>query len=251
MRLAGKVALITGAASGQGREAAVLFAKEGAQVVVTDVNEAGIRGTLDLVKEAGGEAVGRLMDVSESSQVQDGVAFAVRTFGRLTTLYNNAGVYLRGKDGPVTKVTDEIWETTLNVNLRSMYLCCKYAIPEMINAGGGAIVNTASAAGLIGTNFHAYSASKGGMIALSRSIATTYAPQNIRSNVICPGFIETPMTAEISGSPRLLQAYLESTPLHRAGQPVDIAYMALYLASDEAAFVTAGVFVVDGGVTAR
>jgi NAD(P)-dependent dehydrogenase (short-subunit alcohol dehydrogenase family) len=121
----------------------------------------------------------------------------------------------------------------------------------MIKVGGGAIVNTASVAGLAGTNFHAYSASKGGMIALSRSIATTYAPQNIRSNVICPGFIETPMTAEISGSQRLLQAYLESTPLHKAGKPLDIAYMALYLASDEAAFVTGGVFVVDGGVMAR
>jgi NAD(P)-dependent dehydrogenase (short-subunit alcohol dehydrogenase family) len=121
----------------------------------------------------------------------------------------------------------------------------------MIKAGGGSIVNTASAAGLIGTNFHSYSASKGGMIALSRSLATTYAPQNVRSNVICPGFIETPMTAEISGRQRLLDAYIQSTPLHKAGKPIDIAYMALYLASDEAAFVTGGVFVIDVGVTAR
>ncbi len=251
MRLAGKVALITGAGSGQGQEAAVLFAKEGAKVVVTDVNEEGIKGTVEMVKAARGEAAGRRMDVTDAAQVQDGVAFAVRTFGILNVLYNNAGVYLRGKDGPVTRVDDDIWDTTLTVNLKSMYLCCKYAIPEMVKAGGGAIVSTASAAGLIGSNFHAYSASKGGMIALSRSIATTYAAQNIRSNVICPGFIDTPMVAEISSSPRLLQAYLDSTPLHRAGKPIDIAYMALYLASDEAAFVTGGVFVVDGGVTAR
>jgi NAD(P)-dependent dehydrogenase (short-subunit alcohol dehydrogenase family) len=251
MRLAEKVALITGAGSGQGREAAVLFAQEGAKVVVTDVNEDGIKGTVEMVKASGGEAVGRRMDVADAVQVQDGIAFTVRTFGTLNVLYNNAGVYLRGKDGPVTRVTDDIWDLTLNVNLKSMYLCCKHAIPEMIKAGGGSIINTASAAGLIGNNYHAYSASKGGMIALSRSIATTYAPQNIRSNVICPGFIETPMTAEISGSPRLLQAYLESTPLHKAGQPIDIAYMALYLASDESAFVTGGVFTVDGGVTAR
>jgi NAD(P)-dependent dehydrogenase (short-subunit alcohol dehydrogenase family) len=251
MRLAGKVALITGAGSGQGREAAALFAREGAQVVVTDVNEEGIKGTVEMVKAAGGEAVGRRMDVADAAQVQDGVAFAVRTFGALNVLYNNAGVYLRGKDGPVTRVEDDIWDTTLTVNLKSMYLCCKYVIPEMITAGGGSIVNTASAAGLIGSNYHAYSASKGGMIALSRSIATTYAPQNIRSNVICPGFIDTPMVAEIASSPRLLQAYLEAAPLHRAGKPLDIAYMALYLASDEAAFVTGGVFVVDGGVTAR
>jgi NAD(P)-dependent dehydrogenase (short-subunit alcohol dehydrogenase family) len=251
MRLEGKVALITGAGSGQGRDAAVLFAQEGAQVIVTDINEAGVKETVDLVKAAGGEAVGRQMDVADAAQVQEGVAFAVRTFGKLTVLYNNAGVYLRGKDGPVTRLTDEIWETVINVNLKSMYLCCKYAIPEMIKAGNGSIVNTASAAGLMGTNFHAYSASKGGMIALSRSIATTYAPQNVRSNVICPGFIETPMTAEISDSQRLRQAYLENTPLHRAGRAVDVAYMALYLASDEAAFVTGGTFVIDGGVTAR
>ncbi len=251
MRLEGKVALITGAGSGQGQEAAVLFAAEGARVIVADVNEEGIRQTLEKVKAAGGEAVGRRMDVADADQVRDGIAYAVRTFGMLNVLYNNAGVYLRGKDGPVTRVDTDIWDVTLSINLKGMYLCCKYAIPEMIKVGGGSIVSTASAAGLIGTNYHAYSASKGGMIALSRSIATTYAPQNIRSNVICPGFIETPMTAEISRSQRLLQAYLENTPLHRAGKPIDIAYMALYLASDEAAFVTGGVFVVDGGVTAR
>jgi NAD(P)-dependent dehydrogenase (short-subunit alcohol dehydrogenase family) len=251
MRLEGKVALITGAASGQGRDAAMLFAQEGARVVITDINEEGVKEAVEMVKAAGGEAVGRQMDVADATQVQDGVAFAVRTFGTLNILYNNAGVYLRGKDGPVTRLSDDIWDTVLTVNLKSMYLCCKYAIPEMVKAGGGSIVNTASAAGLMGTNFHAYSASKGGMIALSRSIATTYAPQNVRSNVICPGFIETPMTAEISGSQRLLQAYLENTPLHRAGRAIDVAYMALYLASDEAAFVTGGVFVIDGGVTAR
>jgi NAD(P)-dependent dehydrogenase (short-subunit alcohol dehydrogenase family) len=251
MRLAEKIALITGAGSGQGQEAAVLFAKEGAKVVVTDVNEDGVKQTVEMVTAAGGEAVGRRMDVANGEQVQACVAFTVQTFGAINVLYNNAGVYLRGKDGPVTRVPEDIWDTTLDINLKGMYLCCKFAIPEMIKAGGGAIVNTASAAGLMGTNFHAYSASKGGMIALNRSIATTYAPQNIRSNVICPGFIETPMTAEISSSQRLLEAYLQNTPLHRSGKPIDIAYMALYLASDEAAFVTGGVFVIDGGVTAR
>lgn len=251
MRLAGKVALITGAGSGQGQEAAVLFAKEGAKVIVTDIDEEGVKQTVDVVKAAGGEAAGRIMDVANSEQIQECVAFTVRTFGALNVLYNNAGVYLRGKDGPVTRVPEDIWDLTLNVNLKGMFLCCRHAIPEMIKAGGGSIVNTASAAGLMGSNFHAYSASKGGMISLNRSIATTYAAQNIRSNVICPGFIETPMTAEISGSQRLLDAYLQNTPLHRAGKPIDIAYMALYLASDEAAFVTGGVFVIDGGVTAR
>jgi NAD(P)-dependent dehydrogenase (short-subunit alcohol dehydrogenase family) len=135
MRLEGKVALITGAASGQGRDAAMLFAQEGARVVVTDINEAGVRETVEMVKTAGGEAVGRQMDVADATQVQDGVAFAVRTFGMLNVLYNNAGVYLRGKDGPVTRLSDDIWDTVLTVNLKSMYLCCKYAIPEMIKAG--------------------------------------------------------------------------------------------------------------------
>ena len=251
MRLEGKVALITGAGSGQGREAAVLFATEGAQVVVTDVNEEGLAETLQQVKAAGGQTIATRMDVSDEAQVQEAVALAVRTYGKLTVLYNNAGVYLRGKDGPVTRMEDGIWDLVLNVNLKGMYLCCRHAIPEMIKAEGGAIVNTASAAGLMGSNIHAYSASKGGMIALSRSLATTYAAQNIRSNVICPGFIETPMVSEVVSSERLLHAYLENTPLHRAGKPIDIAYMALYLASDEAAFVTGGVFTVDGGVTAR
>lgn len=251
MRLEGKVALITGAGSGQGREAAVLFATEGAQVVVTDVNEDGIKETVEQVKAAGGEAIGTTMDVSDEAQVEAAVNLTVRTFGQLTVLYNNAGIYLRGKDGPVTRIQDGIWDVVLNINLKGMYLCCRHAIPEMIKAGGGAIVSTASAAGLIGSNIHAYSASKGGMIALSRSLATTYAAQNIRSNVICPGFIETPMVSSVMSSERLLHAYLENTPLHRSGKPLDVAYMALYLASDEAGFVTGGTFVVDGGVTAR
>src|SRR5262249_48694947 len=158
------------------------------------VNEEGLKETAEMVRSAGGDVAGRQVDVTDAVQVQDGVAFAVRSFGALNVLYNNAGVYLRGKDGPVTRLADDLWDPVLTVKLKSRYLCCKHAIPEKIKVGGGSIVNPASVAGLAGTNFHAYSASKGGMIALSRSIATTYAPQNVRSNVICPGFIETPMT---------------------------------------------------------
>jgi len=248
MRLAGKVALITGAGSGQGREAAVLFATEGAKVVVTDINEEGIEQTLDQVEDAGGEAVGQSMDVSEESQVEAAVALAVESFGQLNVLYNNAGVYLWDRDGPVTEMEDGIWDTILSVNLKGMYLCCRHAIPEMIKAGGGAIASTASSAALIGSRSHAYSASKGGIIALSRSIATTYAAENVRSNVICPGIIDTPMVA---GHRSIVNAYAQETPLHRVGTPVDVAYMALYLVSDEAAFVTGGIFTVDGGVTAK
>ena len=135
MRLAGKVAFITGAASGQGREAAVLFARDGAKVVVTDVNEEGLKETVEMVRSAGGEAAGRQVDVTDAAQVQEVVALAVRSFGALNVLYNNAGVYLRGKDGPVTRLAEDLWDTVLTVNLKSMYLCCKHAIPEMRKAG--------------------------------------------------------------------------------------------------------------------
>jgi|SRR6185369_17225850 len=251
MRLAGKTVLITGSGSGQGREAAILFAKEGAQVVVTDISQDAINGTLKQIADGGGQAVGKTMDVSDSTQVQQAIKLAVDRFGKLDILYNNAGVWLRTEDGPIAKLEDRIWDLTINTNLRGMYHCCKYAIPQMIRSGGGSIVNTASVAGLMGTYSSAYSASKGGMIALSRTIATTYAKQNIRSNVICPGYVDTPMSKGIADNPKVLQAYIEATPLQRGGKPIDTAYMALYLASDEASFVTGGVFVVDGGVYAR
>jgi len=251
MRLAGKTVLITGSGSGQGREAAILFAKEGAQVVVTDISQDAINGTLKQIADGGGQAVGKTMDVSDSTQVQQAIKLAVDRFGKLDILYNNAGVWLRTEDGPIAKLEDRIWDLTINTNLRGMYHCCKYAIPKMIRSGGGSIVNTASVAGLMGTYSSAYSASKGGMIALSRTIATTYAKQNIRSNVICPGYVDTPMSKGIADNPKVLQGYIEATPLQRGGKPIDTAYMALYLASDEASFVTGGVFVVDGGVYAR
>jgi len=251
MRLAEKTVLITGSGSGQGREAAILFAKEGAQVVVTDISQDAINGTLKQIADGGGQAVGKTMDVSDSTQVQEAIKVAVDRFGKLDILYNNAGVWLRTEDGPIAKLEDRIWDLTINTNLRGMYHCCKYAIPQMIKSGGGSIVNTASVAGLMGTYSSAYSASKGGMISLSRTIATTYAKQNIRSNVICPGYVDTPMSKGIADNPKVLQAYIEATPLQRGGKPIDTAYMALYLASDEASFVTGGVFVVDGGVYAR
>jgi NAD(P)-dependent dehydrogenase (short-subunit alcohol dehydrogenase family) len=246
-RFEARVALVTGGASGLGLAVARHLVAEEAKVILVDWDGAALESA---ERSLGGEVRTLRGDVSTEETAAAAVDLARSAFGRLDVLFNNAGIDpLRARSVLETEVED--WDRVLDVNVRSAYLMSRAAIPLMRVNGGGAIVNTASVAGLAGTNFHAYSASKGGMIALSRSIATTYAPQNIRSNVICPGFIETPMTAEISGSQRLLQAYLESTPLHKAGKPLDIAYMALYLASDEAAFVTGGVFVVDGGVMAR
>jgi len=248
MRLARKTALITGAGSGLGREAALLFAKEGAQVVVTDINEEYLGQTLKMITDSGGQAVGKTMNISDSLQVEEAIKVAVERFGKLDILYNNAGVWLEREDGPIAKLEDRIWDRTINTNLRGMYLCCKHAIPEMIKAGGGAIISTASVAGLMGVKSSAYSASKGGMISLSRTIAVTYAKRNIRSNVICPGYIDTPIATT---DPKVLEAYRVAIPLKRGGKPIEVAYMALYLASDEASFVTGGTFVVDGGLYAR
>jgi len=242
-----KVVLVTGGGQGIGKGIAQKLLNEWMKVVIVDLDGEAVAETSE---ELGLSGAAFEVDVADERSVADLMGRINSSMGRLDALINNAGIAAHHVAAPERLELSD-WNRVIATNLTGVFLCCKHAIPEMVKAGGGAIVSTASAAGLIGSNFHAYSASKGGMIALSRSIATTYAAQNIRSNVICPGFIDTPMVAEISSSPRLLQAYLDSTPLHRAGKPLDIAYMALYLASDEAAFVTGGVFVVDGGVTAR
>ena len=196
-RLEGKVALITGAASGQGRAAAVLFAKEGASVVVTDVNAEGGEETARLVQAAGGRAVFQATDVSQAAQVEAAVRCAVDTYGALHIMYNNAAV-LHRKDAAVTKLEEDIWDLVIDINLKGVYLGCKYAVPEIIKAGGGSVINVSSLAGLIGIgNVHAYTAAKGGVISLTRAIAMGYASQQVRCNVICPGGVDTPMMAHV------------------------------------------------------
>jgi len=235
-RFDNRTVIVTGGARGMGASHARGFVAEGANVVIADVLEQEGRTLAD---ELGDHAIFSRLDVTSDRDWAATVAAAEEAFGPVSVLVNNAGIV---RFGTIAETEPAAWRQVIDINLTGSYLGIRAVVSSMRKAGGGAIVSTASAAGLIGSNFHAYSASKGGMIALSRSIATTYAAQNIRSNVICPGFIDTPMVAEISSSPRLLQAYLDSTPLHRAGKPLDIAYMALYLASDEAAFVTGGVF---------
>lgn len=251
-RLAGKVALITGGASGQGREAALRFAAEGAKVVLSDVQEEGGVRTMHLVQENGGDAFFVPADVSVESGARDMVEAALRRYGALHVLYNNAGVIGEGRDGLVTDIDIDAWEFILNVNLRGIFLCAKYGVPALIDGGGGSVINTASVAGLIGSpnSGHAYAASKGGAIALTRAMASSYAKYQVRVNAICPGTLETPMTADLLQSGDRHREIVAQHPLGRLGVASDIVHLAVYLAADESAWVTGGVFTVDGGRTA-
>ncbi len=254
MRLKDKIAIITGAGSGQGRSAAILFAREGAKIVVSDWKPELGEETVTLVKNDGGQAIFVRTDVSESADVQNLIRTTIKTFGRIDILYNNAGV---GFSSPlsmsdVLNTPEADWDRVIAINLRSMYLTAKYGIPEMIRTGGGSIINTASIAAMIGSEAaHAYTAAKGGMVALSRALAVEFGPKNIRVNCICPGAIDTPMIAPVVDPLKKTGQPFMTSPIRRLGTPDDIAYCALYLASDESSFVTGATFVVDGGYTAQ
>ncbi|GIX49759.1 MAG: short chain dehydrogenase [Candidatus Tectimicrobiota bacterium] len=251
-RLRGKVALITGGASGQGRAVAIRFAQEGARVVISDIDAEGGNQTLHLVRESGGEACFVPADVASEASVQALVAAALRQYGALHVLYNNAGIIGQGLDGEVTQLSVEGWNRILDVNLKGVFLCAKHAIPLLIQAGGGSVINVASVAGLIGSPNagHAYHASKGGVVALTRAMAATYARHNVRVNAICPSTLETPMTAALLQDPARYQQIVAQHPLGRLGTAQDVVGLAVYLASDESAWVTGAIFPVDGGRTA-
>jgi len=250
-KLDGKVALITGAGSGIGRATALLFAREGAKVVVVDYVPSGGEETVGMIKGAGGESFFIEADVSKSVDVKRMVDKTVETYRRIDILYNNAGV-----DGEVActdEVTEEEWDRVINVNLKGVFLGSKYTIPVMLEQGGGVIISTASMLGLIGCGgMPAYCASKGGVVQLTKTMALEYARRNIRINCICAGIILTALSEPLMPlDPEARQAAMKShSPMERIGLPEEIAQAALYLASDESAFVTGTAFVVDGGFVA-
>jgi len=251
MKLQDKVAVITGAGSGIGQATALLFAEEGAKVVVADYSVEGGEETVKLVKEKSGEAIFVAVDVSRAADVQKMIKTAIDKYGRLDILHNNAGII--GPLGPTENVSEADWDRVLSVNLKGVFLGSKYAIPHMLKQGGGVIINTASIAGLVGlTNIPAYCASKGGVVSLTKAIALEYARKNIRVNCICPGAIKTPMLYRVTGAQLEAEKLpCEDQPIGRCGEPEEIARAALYLACEQSSFVTGTALIVDGGLTAQ
>jgi len=250
-RLEGKVAIVTGAGSrapgiGNGRATAVLFAREGARVLLVDQNRAAAEETLAMIRAEGGEAAVCVADVTRAEDCRAMVEEAVRRWGKLDILDNNVGI---GMGGSVVEVSEEDWDRVMAVNVKSMMLASKYAVPAMAAGGGGAIINIASISALRPRGLTPYSASKGAVIALTRAMAIDHAPQGIRVNCIAPGPVYTPMVYAGGMSEELRERRRRASPLGIEGTGWDVGYAALFLASDEARYITGQVLVVDGGVT--
>ncbi len=248
-RLEGKVAVITGAAGGLGRVGAELFAREGAKVVVADVVDGS--ETVTAIKSAGGNARFVSCNVTDDESVAAMVRETVATFGGLHVLYNNAGVSPGDDDNP-TNTSDAVWDLVLDINVKGVSRCCKYAIPAMIASGGGSIINVASFVAHMGaaTPQIAYTSSKGAVLAMTREIAAIYARQGLRCNALCPGPVLTPLLAKFLSDDAKRNRRLVHIPMGRFGQPEEIAKAALFLASDDSSFMTGASLIVDGGITA-
>jgi NAD(P)-dependent dehydrogenase (short-subunit alcohol dehydrogenase family) len=250
-RLEGKVALITGGASGMGMVASRLFASEGARVVLTDVADDAGEAVAKEIGDAGGEAAYVHADVSREADARSMVEAAVERFGALNVLYNNAGVML-ADDGSVDSTDESIWDRTLAVNVKGVAFGCKFGIPAMIDSGGGSIVNVASFVAWMGaaTSQTAYTASKGAVLSMTREIAVEYARRGIRCNALCPGPIDTQLLAELLSDAARRQRRFVHIPMGRLGQAEELAKAALFLASDDSSYMTGASLVVDGGITA-
>jgi NAD(P)-dependent dehydrogenase (short-subunit alcohol dehydrogenase family) len=251
MRLNGKVVLITGGASGMGKVASELFAREGAKVVLTDVADEPGEATAAGIAAAGGDAVYVHADVSKEADAEAMVAAAIARFGRLDVLYNNAGI-MPGEDGSVHLTTEDVWDKVLAVNVKGVAFGCKYGIPAMLETGGGSIINVASFVAWIGaaTSQTAYTSSKGAVLSMTREIAVEYARKGIRCNALCPGPIETPLLMQLLSDDAKRQRRFVHIPMGRLGQAEELAKAALFLASDDSSFMTGASLIVDGGVTA-
>jgi NAD(P)-dependent dehydrogenase (short-subunit alcohol dehydrogenase family) len=251
MRLKDKVSIITGAGSGMGRTAALLFAAQGAKVVVAEFSEAAGAETVRLVREAGGETSFVRVDVSNEADAKGMVDHALATYGRLDVLYNNAGI-MPEADHSVIDTEVGVWDQVMAVNVRGVFLGCKYAIPAMAAGGSGSIINIASFVALLGCSVpqDAYTASKGALLSLTRSLAVQFGPKGIRTNAICPGPIETPLLMDwLLKDEAAKQLRLARNPTGRFGKPEEIVNMAIYLASDESRFTNGAQLVVDGGIS--
>jgi NAD(P)-dependent dehydrogenase (short-subunit alcohol dehydrogenase family) len=251
MRLNDKVALITGAGSGIGRESATLFAREGAAVVAVDVNDDGGNETVAMITSEGGRAIYLHADISSAAGSEEMIAAAEREYGRLDILFNNAGI-MHSADDDAVSTEEAIWDLTMNINAKGVFFGCKYGIPALRRAGGGSIINTASFVALLGaaTPQIAYTASKGAVLSMTRELAVIHAREKIRVNALCPGPLRTELLMKFLNTEEKLQRRLVHIPMGRFGEAKEIAQAALFLASDESSYVTGAEFLVDGGITA-
>jgi NAD(P)-dependent dehydrogenase (short-subunit alcohol dehydrogenase family) len=247
MRLQDKVALITGGGSGIGRQSALLFAKEGAKVAVVDLDEKSGRETASMIKDA----IFVRADISTARDCQQMVEAAEKAFGKLNVLFNNAGIML-SKDDDAVSTAEEVWDQTLDVNAKGVFLGCKYGIPALRRAGGGSIINTASFVARLGaaTPQIAYTASKGAVLSMTRELAIIHAREKIRVNALCPGPLKTELLMKFLNTEAKLNRRLVHLPMGRFGEAEEIARAALFLASDESSYITGSEFMVDGGLTA-
>jgi len=251
MRLENKVALITGAGSGIGRETAILFATEGAKIAVVDLNDTGGEETVKMIEAQGGQAIYVHANVANGNDCAEMIAGTEKNFGQLNILFNNAGIMDSRDDGAV-ETSEEVWEKTMSVNLKGVFLGCKYGIPALRRAGGGAIINTASFVAFLGaaTPQLAYTASKGGVMAMTRELAVIHAREKIRVNALCPGPLRTELLMKFLNTEEKKQRRLVHIPMGRFGEAKEIAKTALFLASDDSSYMTGTALMVDGGITA-
>jgi NAD(P)-dependent dehydrogenase (short-subunit alcohol dehydrogenase family) len=247
-RLEGKVALITGAGSGIGRESALLFSSEGAAVLVVDLN---LEAAHDTVRDLEGKAVAVRADVSKDADCRSMVEQAEHHFAKLDVMFNNAGI-MHSADDDATKTSEEVWDLTMDINAKGVFLGCKYGIPALRRAGGGSIINTASFVAVMGaaTPQVAYTASKGAVLAMTRELAIVHARENIRINALCPGPLHTPLLMKFLDTEEKRERRLVHIPMGRFGEAKEMAKAALWLASDESSFTTGSTFLVDGGISA-